>query len=124
MAGAKGAKPFSPGRAGAAGGKRREAARDSSLRFSGEGRAPGKGKQGPPTPRPTRGLSCGGREGTLASHPHPLAPAQGLLLGPCPPPISGEKVRLCVLPDSCNESHIHSVLCAYWKASLCLLGSL
>ena len=89
----------------------------------GKGEPQAKGSRAPP-PRPTQGLNCGGREGTLASHPHPLAPAQGLLLGPCPPPISGEKVRLCVLPDSCNESHIHSVLCAYWKASLCLLGSL
>lgn len=124
MAGAKGAKPFSPGRAGAVGGKWREEACDSSLRFSGEGRAPGKGKQGPPW-----GSAVGEGKGLWPHTPTLWLPPRASSSsstpgGPCPPPISGEKVRLCVLPDSCNESHIHSVLCTYWKASLCLLGLL
>lgn len=111
--------PAGQGRWEGSGGKQ---ARDSSLRFSGEGRAPGKGKQGPPW-----GSAVG--EGKVL-WPHtptrwlPPRASSSTHGGPCPPPISGEKVRLCVLPDSCNESHIHSVLCAYWKASLCLLGSL
>lgn len=96
MAGAKGAKPFSPGRAGAAGGKRREAARDSSLRFSGEGRAPGKGKQGPPTPpHPGAQLWGKGRDSGLTPPPSGSSP------GPPPrtlPPsyLRGESEALCV----------------------------
>lgn len=60
----------------------------------GKGEPQAKGSRGPP------GLSCGGREGTLASHPHPLAPTQGLLLDSwrtLPPSyLRGESEALCV----------------------------
>lgn len=69
-------------------------------------------KQGPK-------LSCGGAKG-LCPTPPPHGSSPGPPGGPRPQPISGERVRLSALPDSSNESHIHSVLLAYCKPSLCL----
>lgn len=57
-------------------------ARDSSLRFSGEGRAAAKGSRGPGAQ-----LWGKGRDSGLTPHPHPLARTQGLRLLQDPAPI-------------------------------------
>lgn len=98
MAGANEARPFSPAEA--------SRARDSSPRFSGEGRA-GHRETGAPG---GGGSAAGDGQGLLPDSAPP--PHHGS--GPGPPrprPLSGEKVRLLALPNSSNESHIHSTLC-------------
>lgn len=85
----------------------------------GKGESRAKGSRGPGSSAVGEGQGLWPPIPAGGSHPGPQAPA-----GPCPHPISGEKVRLLALPSPSNESHIHSVLLAFWKTSLHLLGLL